>query len=186
MTSSSSSSAAPPWADASSSASKRPAPIEDHRGTIAGGAAVAMTDDDGLLLAPVSTLDEPVSETIMRDVRAVGAKLRAVLLPLDRTVSSVCGGGGHSSRSFGGKIISFPKKSEVGFPPSPPPPPSFLKIYIRRVWLHNPFFHTTETVRIRRRPPGGGCKPERRATGRVESAPRLGFVVSSCRYYYEY
>ena len=127
MTSSSSSSAAPPWADASSSASKRPAPIEDHRGTIAGGAAVAMTDDDGLLLAPVSTLDEPVSETIMRDVRAVGAKLRAVLLPLDRTVSSVCGGGGHSSRSFGGKIISFPKKSEVGFPPSPPPPHPFSR-----------------------------------------------------------
>jgi hypothetical protein len=49
-----------------------------------------MTDDDGLLLAPGSTLDEPVSETIMRDVRAVGAKLRAVLIPLDRTVSSVC------------------------------------------------------------------------------------------------
>ena len=39
------------------------------------------------LLAPVSTLDEPVMETIMRDVRAVGAKLRAVLIPLDRHVS---------------------------------------------------------------------------------------------------
>ena len=35
----------------------------------------------------VSTLDEPVSETIMRDVRAVGGKLKAVLLPLDRSVS---------------------------------------------------------------------------------------------------
>ena len=43
---------------------------------------------DGIneLLAPVSTLDEPVGETIMRDVRAVGAKLRAVLMPLDRSV----------------------------------------------------------------------------------------------------
>ena len=41
------------------------------------------------LLAPVSTLDEPVRETIMRDVRAVGAKLRAVLIPLDRNVSSI-------------------------------------------------------------------------------------------------
>jgi len=40
------------------------------------------------LLQPVSTLDEPVKETIMRDVRAVGAKLRAVLIPLDRSVSS--------------------------------------------------------------------------------------------------
>lgn len=39
------------------------------------------------LLTPVSTLDEPVGVTIMRDVRAVGAKLRAVLLPLDRSVS---------------------------------------------------------------------------------------------------
>ncbi len=39
------------------------------------------------LLEPVSTLDEPVIETIMRDVRAVGSKLRVVLLPLDRTVS---------------------------------------------------------------------------------------------------
>lgn len=46
---------------------------------------------DGIneLLTPVSTLDEPVGETIMRDVRAVGAKLRAVLMPLDRSVSSV-------------------------------------------------------------------------------------------------
>ncbi|EED87707.1 THAPSDRAFT_264863, partial [Thalassiosira pseudonana CCMP1335] len=38
------------------------------------------------LLAPVSTLDEPVMETIMRDVRAVGGKLKAVLLPLDRNL----------------------------------------------------------------------------------------------------
>jgi hypothetical protein len=87
MTSSSSSSAAPSWADASSE-SKRPAPVEDHRGTPSpsptSSAGAAMDDE---LLAPVSTLDEPVSETIMRDVRAVGAKLRAVLIPLDRTVS---------------------------------------------------------------------------------------------------
>ena len=41
------------------------------------------------LLALVCTLDEPVTETIMRDVRAVGAKLKAVLIPLDRNVS--CG-----------------------------------------------------------------------------------------------
>ena len=39
------------------------------------------------LLAPVSTLDEPVMETIMRDVRAVVNKLKAVLIPLDRNVS---------------------------------------------------------------------------------------------------
>jgi hypothetical protein len=39
------------------------------------------------LLAPVSTLDEPVMETIMRDVRAVAGKLKAVLIPMDRSVS---------------------------------------------------------------------------------------------------
>ncbi|KAL7434871.1 hypothetical protein ACHAXM_004573 [Skeletonema potamos] len=66
-------SAAPTWAN--TSGPSRPA-VEDHRGTSDGG-----TDE---LLAPVSTLDEPVKETIMRDVRAVGAKLRAVLIPLDR------------------------------------------------------------------------------------------------------
>jgi hypothetical protein len=88
ISSSLSPSSAPSWADASS-ASKRPAPIEDPHGTSSSpeSAGTAMVDDDEVLLAPVSTLDEPVSETIMRDVRAVGAKLRAVLIPLDRSVS---------------------------------------------------------------------------------------------------
>lgn len=36
--------------------------------------------------APLSTLDEPVKETIMRDVRSVASKLKVVLLPMDRTV----------------------------------------------------------------------------------------------------
>mmetsp|Transcript_5247 Transcript_5247/g.8226 ORF Transcript_5247/g.8226 Transcript_5247/m.8226 type:complete len:251 (+) Transcript_5247:164-916(+) len=67
------SASAPTWAN--TSGPSRPA-VEDHRGTADGG-----MDE---LLAPVSTLDEPVKETIMRDVRAVGAKLRAVLIPLDR------------------------------------------------------------------------------------------------------
>ena len=48
------------------------------------GAQVA---DDNFLLKPYSTLDEPVIETIMRDVKAVGAKLKVVLLPLDKNVS---------------------------------------------------------------------------------------------------
>ena len=38
------------------------------------------------LFQPYSTLDEPVLETIMRDVRAVASKLKVVMLPLDRTV----------------------------------------------------------------------------------------------------
>lgn len=73
--SSSQSTPAPTWANASS-ASDRPAPIEDHSGGGGGG-----MDE---LLAPVCTLDEPVMETIMRDVRAVGVKLKAVMIPLDR------------------------------------------------------------------------------------------------------
>jgi hypothetical protein len=43
----------------------------------------AMQDE---FFAPLSTLDEPIMETIMRDVRSVGAKLRVVLLPMDRNV----------------------------------------------------------------------------------------------------
>lgn len=71
-----SSAASPTWAN--TAGPLRPS-VEDHTG---GGAGM----DE--LLQPVSTLDEPVKETIMRDVRAVGAKLRAVLIPLDRSVSS--------------------------------------------------------------------------------------------------
>jgi len=36
--------------------------------------------------APLSTLDEPVMETIMRDVRAVGSKLKVVMLPMERNI----------------------------------------------------------------------------------------------------
>ena len=41
---------------------------------------------ESALFQPYSTLDEPVLETIMRDVRAVASKLKVVMLPLDRTV----------------------------------------------------------------------------------------------------
>lgn len=42
--------------------------------------------DEGMemLMKPYSTLDEPVRETIMRDVRSVMLKLKVVMLPLDR------------------------------------------------------------------------------------------------------
>jgi hypothetical protein len=36
--------------------------------------------------APLSTLDEPVRETIMRDVRSVASKLKVVLLPMERSL----------------------------------------------------------------------------------------------------
>ena len=96
MASESSSASGPAWADAS--APNRPAPVEDHHGnassSIIGGGGTGMDE----LLAPVSTLDEPVKETIMRDVRAVGAKLRAVLIPIDRTVSVTLVGRGWAGR----------------------------------------------------------------------------------------
>ena len=37
------------------------------------------------LFSAYSTLDEPIMETIWRDVRAVGAKLKVVMMPIDRT-----------------------------------------------------------------------------------------------------
>ena len=42
--------------------------------------------DDDFLTRPFSTLDEPVMETIMRDARSVGGKLKIVLLPLSKSV----------------------------------------------------------------------------------------------------
>eukprot|EP00547_Thalassionema_nitzschioides_P001578 CAMPEP_0194208602 /NCGR_PEP_ID=MMETSP0156-20130528/7006_1 /TAXON_ID=33649 /ORGANISM="Thalassionema nitzschioides, Strain L26-B" /LENGTH=107 /DNA_ID=CAMNT_0038935603 /DNA_START=18 /DNA_END=338 /DNA_ORIENTATION=- len=55
--------------------------------------ATIITDDEvnNVLLEPYSTLDEPVLETILRDVRAVGAKLKIVMLPLDRRYASPFG-----------------------------------------------------------------------------------------------
>ena len=67
----------PAWANASAPSSpNRPAVQEELN---------ANPDDPSAFLArPYSTLDEPVRETILRDVRSVAAKLRVVLLPLDR------------------------------------------------------------------------------------------------------
>jgi len=39
------------------------------------------------LFSKYSTLDEPVSETILRDVRAVADKLKVVMMPLDRSTA---------------------------------------------------------------------------------------------------
>ena len=52
------------------------------------GAPVDVSEQESEFFAPLSTLDEPVRETIMRDVRSVASKLRVVLLPMDRSVSS--------------------------------------------------------------------------------------------------
>mmetsp|Transcript_111175 Transcript_111175/g.310589 ORF Transcript_111175/g.310589 Transcript_111175/m.310589 type:complete len:244 (-) Transcript_111175:18-749(-) len=50
------------------------------------GATADVSQQESEFFAPLSTLDEPVRETIMRDVRSVASKLRVVLLPMDRTL----------------------------------------------------------------------------------------------------
>jgi protein YIPF6 len=52
-----------------------------------GGGPPSAEDHESELFRPYSTLDEPVSETIMRDVRAVASKLRIVLSPLNQSSS---------------------------------------------------------------------------------------------------
>jgi protein YIPF6 len=64
--------AAPAWISAASNTTTVPVDASLH---------------EAALFSAYSTLDEPVIETIMRDVRAVGAKLRIVLLPMDRTIT---------------------------------------------------------------------------------------------------
>lgn len=43
-----------------------------------------MRHEEQLKLGTTTTLDEPVSETIMRDLRNVGSKLKVVLMPLGK------------------------------------------------------------------------------------------------------
>lgn len=63
----------PAWANPNGRPSQPPIEISDDLAT-------------NELMQPFSTLDEPVLDTIMRDVRAVGSKLRIVMLPLDRNM----------------------------------------------------------------------------------------------------
>jgi hypothetical protein len=51
------------------------------------GTTVDPSQQESEFFAPLSTLDEPVRETIMRDVRSVASKLKVVLLPMERSVS---------------------------------------------------------------------------------------------------
>lgn len=43
-----------------------------------------MRQEEQLRMGTVTTLDEPISETIMRDVRQITDKLKVVLLPLTK------------------------------------------------------------------------------------------------------
>lgn len=65
----------PAWADPNSNADRASTQV------------ISDQDVQNMLLQPFSTLDEPVLETIMRDVRAVGNKLKIVMKPLDKSVS---------------------------------------------------------------------------------------------------
>jgi hypothetical protein len=47
--------------------------------------SISNGNDTDFLTRPFSTLDEPIKETIMRDVRSVSAKLKVVLLPLQKS-----------------------------------------------------------------------------------------------------
>lgn len=79
-------------AAASSTANSLAAPAWGNPATNTAPSSV-ITDEDvnNVLLEPYSTLDEPVFETIMRDVRAVGLKLKIVMLPLDRAYATPFG-----------------------------------------------------------------------------------------------
>ena len=68
-------------------------PVQQHQQQIGNtsammGASVGH-EHESEFFAPMSTLDEPVRETIMRDVRSVGSKLKVVLLPMERSVRSL-------------------------------------------------------------------------------------------------
>jgi len=52
-------------------------------------AVVSVQQHEQELFSKFSTLDEPVSETILRDVRAVAEKLKVVMMPLDRSGASL-------------------------------------------------------------------------------------------------
>ena len=63
-------------------------PVQHQQTTTATPTIGASTADqhESEFFAPLSTLDEPVKETIMRDVRSVVSKLKVVLLPMERSV----------------------------------------------------------------------------------------------------
>eukprot|EP00529_Nitzschia_sp_RCC80_P032792 CAMPEP_0113482212 /NCGR_PEP_ID=MMETSP0014_2-20120614/22802_1 /TAXON_ID=2857 /ORGANISM="Nitzschia sp." /LENGTH=232 /DNA_ID=CAMNT_0000375721 /DNA_START=95 /DNA_END=789 /DNA_ORIENTATION=+ /assembly_acc=CAM_ASM_000159 len=75
--------------------------------TASGGNNAAQMEND--FFAPLSTLDEPVRETIMRDVRAVGSKLKVVLLPMDKSIPY----GGYSGVSQSENIEMTDRDKEI-------------------------------------------------------------------------
>jgi hypothetical protein len=75
----------PAWLDPSQQQQQQQQP----QGQAPGPTGVMAVDHEAALFSDstYSTLNEPVGETIMRDLRAVGEKLKIVLMPLDRTIT---------------------------------------------------------------------------------------------------
>jgi protein YIPF6 len=71
--------APPAWADPSNRVQQQQQPK--------GPAMMSASEHEQQLFSKYSTLDEPVLDTILRDVRAVGDKLRVVLMPLDHSTT---------------------------------------------------------------------------------------------------
>lgn len=84
----------PAWANPSHS---QPPPLQQQRQTQQQQQQQEVQQHEEELFSAYSTLDEPVMETIMRDVRAVASKLQIVLQPLNR--SDILGYAGYAGVS---------------------------------------------------------------------------------------
>ena len=71
----------PPSSSSSSSSSASAGDASASASAAAAAAAAAAADAAAAAAQPLDTLDEPLSATVLRDVRAVASKLRLVLLP---------------------------------------------------------------------------------------------------------
>jgi len=82
-----STSQAPSWANPNMSNPSPSTANPSLNTTTTGPVMISDEDVNNVLLEPYSTLDEPVLETVLRDVRAVMHKLKLVMLPLDKNSS---------------------------------------------------------------------------------------------------
>ena len=74
----------PAWANPTGAPMQQQQTMPTNVSSTIGGSIANQHENE--FFAPVSTLDEPIRETIMRDVRSVGSKLKVVLLPMERSV----------------------------------------------------------------------------------------------------
>jgi len=74
----------PQWANPTGAPMQQTTTTQNNINSTIGASAASHHENE--FFAPVSTLDEPIRETIMRDVRSVGSKLKVVLLPMERSL----------------------------------------------------------------------------------------------------